>query len=491
MAQDIKALGESLLAGARQRRKKEERKAKIFGGLMLGVSIGNHFLRQQAQKRMDKFVNSNVGLLKQRGRQFEEGVGFWSDHNSMMKSYGMGETDTDWENAFKQKQYDLYKQRELGKSKLSDLNADKLKEFEMAVDSKIQDDIDAYRQKLDIFSDFKNIKDDKESRQLYMKPLSDKILQGKKLIEKEGTVGNFLLNKLGFVDRGLEEVEVGGQEVLMARAMSSEDKRVLKQNIILNERYLKSIDDINKTIKYTPLTDEEISQFVEPSSFKSKPAADLTSSLSAAISGDKAKRDGSIIGKNTYKTILSDDEVTVHELYQKIVREQGNEAAMAFVDNVYSFATQARKAYEQDPANRGRLRSADYFVDEGIRQAINQTSLAPQSVLDEREQERLRGLEQAFMSEEMIFNIGGEEINRTPSQIQSTFRDPKYQNLNRDDKLKLYTEIENSLRNIEGSKGFLNSIFNILKLGESEEKDDNGLDIPLALSPDAPFSLIK
>ena len=101
MAQDIKALGESLLAGARQRRKKEERKAKIFGGLMLGVSIGNHFLRQQAQKRMDKFVNSNVGLLKQRGRQFEEGVGFWSDHNSMMKSYGMGETDTDWENAFR------------------------------------------------------------------------------------------------------------------------------------------------------------------------------------------------------------------------------------------------------------------------------------------------------------------------------------------------------------------------------------------------------
>jgi hypothetical protein len=491
MAQDIRALGESLLAQAQKKRKKEEKKTKIFGGLMLGVSIGNHFLRQQAQKRMDKFVNSNVGLLKQRGRQFEEGVGFWSDHNSMMKSYGMGETDTDWENAFKQKQYDLYKQRELGKSKLSDLNADKLKEFEMAVDSKIQDDIDAYRQKLDIFSDFKNIKDDKESRTLYMKPLSDKILQGKKLIEKEGTVGNFLLNKLGFVDRGLEEVEVGGQEVLMARAMSSEDKRVLKQNIILNERYLKSIDDINKTVKYTPLTDEEISQFVEPSSFTSKPAADLTSSLSAAISEDKAKRNSSIIGENTYKTILSDDEVTVHKLYDKIVKEQGNEAAMAFVDNVYSFATQARKAYEQDPENRGQLRSADYFVDIGIRQAINQSNLAPQSVLDEREKKRFGELEKAFMSEELTFNLGNREAVLTPSQLQEALQMDRYQTLSKDNRLKIYTDIENSIKNLQGSEGFLNSLISLLKLDEDEDEDENNLNVPLALSPDAPFSLIK
>ena len=57
----IEQLGESLLAQARSRTKKQEKKAKIFTGLMLGVQVGNAVLRRQAKKRADEFWKSNIG----------------------------------------------------------------------------------------------------------------------------------------------------------------------------------------------------------------------------------------------------------------------------------------------------------------------------------------------------------------------------------------------------------------------------------------------
>ena len=107
----IEQLGESLLAQARKKSKKQEKRAKIFTGLMLGVQGANFLLRRQAKKRLDSFVNSNIGIIDNKSKQFQAGINFWTDHNQMLKTYGMGTTDTDWKNAYKQKQYDLYKQR--------------------------------------------------------------------------------------------------------------------------------------------------------------------------------------------------------------------------------------------------------------------------------------------------------------------------------------------------------------------------------------------
>ena len=59
----IEQLGESLLAQAKSRRKKGEKRAKIFTGLMLGVQGANFLLRRQAKKRLDSFVNSNIGTV--------------------------------------------------------------------------------------------------------------------------------------------------------------------------------------------------------------------------------------------------------------------------------------------------------------------------------------------------------------------------------------------------------------------------------------------
>ena len=84
----IEQLGESLLAQARSKNKKEKKKAKLFTGLMLGVQVGNAFLRKQAKKRADEFWKSNQGLLNQRTNQLKLGVEWQNNHRAMLKKYG-------------------------------------------------------------------------------------------------------------------------------------------------------------------------------------------------------------------------------------------------------------------------------------------------------------------------------------------------------------------------------------------------------------------
>ena len=74
----IEQLGESLLADATKKRKREQRKAKRFTGALLGIQAANYFLRNKAKKRAETFLASNTGLINQRAKQFNEGVGFWS-----------------------------------------------------------------------------------------------------------------------------------------------------------------------------------------------------------------------------------------------------------------------------------------------------------------------------------------------------------------------------------------------------------------------------
>jgi len=101
----IEQLGESLLASARKKRKKQERRAKIFTGLTLGLQVGNHFLRKKAQKRADEFWTSNQGLIDRRAGQFTKGIEFWDKHNTMVNTYGESKdsvTGENWVDALKQ-----------------------------------------------------------------------------------------------------------------------------------------------------------------------------------------------------------------------------------------------------------------------------------------------------------------------------------------------------------------------------------------------------
>lgn len=454
----IEQLGESLLAQAKSRRKKEEKKGKLFGAALLGVQVGNMFLRKQAEKRANEFWTSNRGLIDKKTKQFQAGMNFWTDHNTMMKAYGMGATDTDWKNAFKQKQYDIYKQRELGKTKLSELNAEKLKEFENMVNPLIEDDIKAYEQKLELFRNFENIKDTEANKKLFLAPVTNKFAEAKKIIDKEANVGSYLLNKLGLRETGLETVTVEGQDVLLPRRMSSEKKQVIVDNIKLNNMYLKNIDDIDKTVKYTPFTDEQIAQFVSTSSWKSKIPEDLNSAFNRAISNDPS----SVFLQQKYFTSLSDRELNIKKIYEQIQKNQQAEGADMFKSDVISFAMEARKKYEANPENRGKPKSADYFLNIGMENYINSSELISEKAKEEINLREKEEINRQFMNSEI--QIG--EIKVTPLQIQKAFLSGQY---TQEQKENLYMQLVKQFENIPQAQGFLNNLESSISRQDEEE----------------------
>jgi len=454
----IEELGESLLAQAKSRRKKEEKKGKLFGAALLGVQVGNMFLRKQAEKRANEFWTSNRGLIDKKTKQFQAGMNFWTDHNTMMKGYGMGATDTDWKNAFKQKQYDIYKQRELGKTKLSELNAEKLKEFENMVNPLIEDDIKTYEQKLELFRNFENIKDNEANKKLFLAPVTNKFAEAKKIIDKEANVGSYLLNKLGLRETGLETVTVEGQNVLLPRRMSSEQKQVIVDNIKLNNMYLKNIDDIDKTVKYTPFTDEQIAQFVSTSSWKSKIPEDLNSAFNRAIGNDQS----SVFLKQKYSTSLSDRELSINKIYERIEKDQQAEGADMFKSDVISFAMEARKKYEENPENRGKPKSADYFLNIGMENYIISSELISEKAKEEINLREKEEINRQFMNSEI--QIGENKV--TPLQIQKAFLSGQY---TQEQKENLYMQLVKQFENISQAQGFLNNLESSISKEDEEE----------------------
>lgn len=419
---------------------------------MLGVQGANFLLRRQAKKRLDSFVNSNIGIIDNKSKQFQAGVNFWTDHNQMLKTYGMGATDTDWKNAYKQKQYDLYKQRELGKSKLSSLTADKLQEFETMVNPLIKDDITAYDKKLELFKNFKNIKDTAENRKLFLAPTTNKLAEAKNIIDKEANVGSYILNRLGLRERGVEEIDVDGQQIVLPKRMSAEDKKVIVDNIKLNKLFLTNLDDVEKTVEYTPFTDEQIAQFVSTSSFKSKIPDDFNRAFNNAVTEKTAG-----FNQNKYLTSLSDSELNLHKLYREIEKKKTFEGAMLFKDNIMSFAMEARKQYEANPDNEGKPKSSEYFLDIGLREYIKNSELISEKVktaMSKREQDQRN---QQFMSAE--FDFDGVKI--TPIQIQTQFDTGKY---NQEQMENIYEELVKKFKDEPMSEGFLNNLKNFIDL---------------------------
>tara|TARA_R100001440_G_scaffold8009_1_gene15492 strand:- start:2604 stop:4034 length:1431 start_codon:yes stop_codon:yes gene_type:complete len=449
----IEQLGESLLSQARKKSKKGERRAKIFTGLMLGVQGANIVLRNRAKKRLDSFVNSNIGIIDNKSKQFQAGVNFWTDHNNMLKTYGMGTTDTDWKNAYRQKQYDLYKQRELGQSKLSSLTADKLKEFETMVNPLIEDDIAAYDKKLELFKNFKNIKDTAENRKLFLAPTTNKLAEAKNIINKEANVGSYILNRLGFRERGIEEIDVDGQQIVLPKRMSAEEKKVIVDNIKLNKLFLRNLDDIEKTVEYTPFTDEQIAQFVSPSSFKSKIPDDFNRAFNNAVNNDPS----SVFLKQNYSTSLSDKKLNILKIYKQIEKNQEAESADMFKSDVISFAMEARKQYEANPDNEGKPKSPDYFLDIGLREYIKNSELISEKVKTAMSQREQNQRNQQFMSAE--FDFDGVKI--TPRQIQTQFDTGKY---NQEQMENIYEELVKRFKDEPMSEGFLNNLKNFIDL---------------------------
>ena len=245
----IEQLGESLLADAKKRSRKLKRRATVFTGLMLGVQAGNALLRKKAKKRADEFWKSNQGLLDARAGQFTQGIDFWQNHNKMLSTYGESTdsaTGENWVNAFKQQQLKLYQSNPKYKDIFSQANAqDKLK-FNQEVDKLLADDIEAYRSKVEGFSDFRNIgKDTKESRAAYMKPLRDKLQKGVDIINEQDNVAGWLLGGMNLKSSNAN-LQQSQLDVLLPEGFTEQDKSELDSLISTTLRNKKKINAIYK-----------------------------------------------------------------------------------------------------------------------------------------------------------------------------------------------------------------------------------------------------
>jgi len=80
----IEELGESLLAQARKKNKKEKKKAYAFTGLLLGLKAKNHFLRKKAASRMQEFNNSLMPVVQNVAGNLNEANKHFSDKDTLL-----------------------------------------------------------------------------------------------------------------------------------------------------------------------------------------------------------------------------------------------------------------------------------------------------------------------------------------------------------------------------------------------------------------------
>jgi len=329
----IEQLGESLLASARKKRKKQERRAKIFTGLTLGLQVGNHFLRKKAQKRADEFWTSNQGLIDRRAGQFTKGIEFWDKHNTMVNTYGESKdsvTGENWVDALKQQKLKQY-QADPRYSKLynSALAEDQL-EFNRSVEKLIQDDIDAYRQKVSGYSDFRTIgKDTKETRAAYLKPLKDKLQKGVDIINKQDNVGGWLLGGMGLKS---SNDQLGDVNVTLPEGYTEQDKAELKtlvNNTFINMNKVNSAYGIKE-----PIPDVQLESMIKTKVFQ--PKVDLTEELKqvaeSVLTGEGTFK------KSDFKIEIGKKETTVANFLEEFEDDNGKHLTDSQKQNIINDA---------------------------------------------------------------------------------------------------------------------------------------------------------
>ena len=365
---DIDVLGESLLAQARQKTKKAKKRATRFSTALLGIGVGNHFLRQRAQRRAQEFMASTgTTLLNNRTNQLNQGIKFWNDHNRMISQYGVTGS-TDWETAYKAQQRKIYKEQELGRtSQLGrDFTSKELEDFYKLVDSKTEDDITAYRKKMEAFRNFEYFKDDADTRKRYLQPVQDKINEGLRIIKGDSNVGGFLLSNLGLKPKAdLETVTVDGIDLSLPFGYRDEDRKAIISNIKTNKIFLDNLSSIEATVKYDPFTPEERADLMKVSK-SSTPNRTHLVVLSEATNYQTYK--DTQLGTQTFN--IAGHEVTFFDIYKGIVNELGAKGAVAFQEDILTVSKRLQEEFEQKNVE-GRVVAADTFVIQAVEEVIN------------------------------------------------------------------------------------------------------------------------
>jgi len=370
----IETLGKSLLQSAKKKSKRQEKKAKIFTGLMLGVQAGNVYLRNKAEKRAKVFWNNNAGVLANATSRYDKGINFWKDDKAMMSTYGQTGVD-DWEIAKRNELYKFYKTTELGGATPKDLT-----QFKKDVDLKIEDEISAYGKKRDLYSQFRDIGRTEtnltEAKTNFLKPIQDKLDIGAQIIKNESSVGGYLLGNLGLYGRGkanLEEVKINEQTLMLPVSYNPDLKKELAKEIAKNTTYQESLSSIDSSVTYTPLTPNELRKQLSPEVYTSAALPTHSSSLNASVSSTATNRNENILDKVMFT--IGDKESSIYNIMRNLNRAddgRGQQQAMA-MNQILAYSKQAVLDYEQGNANRpvkDRTKNVEYFLEIGINRWI-------------------------------------------------------------------------------------------------------------------------
>ena len=257
----IEQLGESLLAQARSRRKKQEKKAKIFTGLMLGVQGANFLLRRKAKKRWDEINSGYTDLISSETQRLKDGVKFWSDHNRMLNK--QNSSHEQWKDAYTAQE----RKKLIEKYKLSS-NNNTIEEINNIVNAQVKDDLEAYQKKIDAYSEFKSYKDTEEDRTRYFKPVAKVMTETKDAIERNASVGGKIASALGF-DNYKVDMDKEFNKVQIAGNIDTQDKQRFEKFLSNSTDNMTKLAQADDGVNYElVMNEQQLSRFKTEPTFK-------------------------------------------------------------------------------------------------------------------------------------------------------------------------------------------------------------------------------
>ena len=330
----IEQLGESLLAQARQKSKKREKKAKLFTGAMLGVLGGNMYLRSKAKKRVKEINESFQPVLDTHVRRFNEGVDFWSDFNNMLRKQNAS-IDT-WKEAYFNQELKKFKS---GQNFKDDFNTEQ--EVRDFVQEQIKDDIVAYQDKINAYSEFKHYTKSKDDKTMYLRPINKALKESQTKIANNANVGSSLLKALGLKEKDhLQRIISGDTSVTLEGVTDQTADKLAAFLSSQNQNRLtleKSRGPLSETVYGVQSPDPVTLESFYKTGERFKVNKSVKDFVTKNIADDK-----STLGKSVSITLtdplnkqgISDEafsmELTFYDLHSKLINDDKNEQAYNF-----------------------------------------------------------------------------------------------------------------------------------------------------------------
>jgi hypothetical protein len=223
----IEQLGESLLAQARKKNKKEKKKAYAFTGLLLGLKAKNHFLRKKAASRMQEFNNSLMPVVQNVAGTLNEANQYFSDKDKLLKTYNT----QDYRTALRLQEDAKLKASQEYKAPTDTIEYSKY--LDSIVDKKYQSDLEKnklYSQYLPQYKagnlgiDLKefNLSDEKDIKKLPPQ-LQKIIVDTQKTLARTSKTGGAIMSYMEGKTGQLVEAELGGRTVLIPRGVEESE----------------------------------------------------------------------------------------------------------------------------------------------------------------------------------------------------------------------------------------------------------------------------